>query len=69
MNILKLKFKLENEKEKTLSVKNAKAEPIAEDVKALGDYIAANKMITQKNINVASYVGAVLETTSEKPIA
>lgn len=39
MNTLKLKFKLKDNKQKTISIKNVKKTATQEDIKALGAYI------------------------------
>ena len=45
MNTLKLKFKLNDNKEKSISLKNVKIDSTQDDIKALGNYIANNNML------------------------
>ena len=45
MNTLKLKFKLNDNKEKSISLRNVKIDATQDDIKALGNYIAENNML------------------------
>ncbi|MDO5085809.1 MAG: DUF2922 domain-containing protein, partial [Erysipelotrichaceae bacterium] len=68
MNTLKMKFKMENAKEKTLSIKNVKATALEEDIKALGNYIAQNQMLNYAGVKITEFMGAVLVNTKETKI-
>ena len=45
MNTLKLKFKLNDNKDRSISLKNVKIDATQDDIKALGNYIANNNML------------------------
>lgn len=68
MNTLKMKFKMANSKEKTLSIKNVKANALEEDIKALGNYIAQNQMLNHSGVKATEFIGAVLVNTKETKI-
>ena len=66
MNTLKLKFKLNDNKEKSISLKNVK---IDSDIKALGNYIANNNMLIYGTAKVDKFIGAVLENSRQTVIS
>lgn len=68
MNTLKLKFKLTDNKEKTISIKNVKQDLNQDDVKALANYIVTNAMIIYGTVKVASFIEAIVENTKQTKI-
>lgn len=68
MNTLKLKFKLTNDKEKTVNIKNAKPSSTLDDIKALGNYIAQNEILNYSGNKVKAFIGAVMVDTTETNI-
>lgn len=69
MNTLKLKFKMADAKENTVSIKNAKETASQADIKALGNYIATNSMLNYAGNKVLSFVGAVMIDSRETKIS
>ncbi|SKC45105.1 Protein of unknown function [[Eubacterium] yurii] len=65
MNTLKLKFKLNDTKEKSISLKNVKIDATQDDIKALGNYIAENNMLIYGTAKVDKFTGAVLESSQQ----
>ena len=69
MNTLKLKFKLNDNKEKSISLKNVKIDSTQDDIKALGNYIANNNMLIHGTAKVDKFIGAVLENSRQTVIS
>ena len=65
MNKLKLKFKLNDTKEKSISLKNVKIDATQDDIKSLGNYIAENNMLVYGSSKVDKFTGAVLESSQQ----
>lgn len=65
MNTLKLKFKLNDTKEKSISLKNVKIDATQDDIKSLGNYIAENNMLVYGSSKVDKFTGAVLESSQQ----
>ena len=65
MNTLKLKFKLNDNKEKSISLKNVKIDATQDDIKSLGNYIAENNMLVYGSSKVDKFTGAVLESSQQ----
>lgn len=69
MITLKLKFKMNDNKEKTVSIKNAKSTALETDIRALGNYMATNDMLDYGGNRIASFSGAVMVDTRETAIS
>ena len=65
MNTLKLKFKLNDNKEKSISLKNVKIDATQDDIKALGNYIVENNMLIYGTAKADKFTGAVLESSQQ----
>ncbi|EFM40088.1 PF11148 family protein [Peptostreptococcaceae bacterium AS15] len=68
MNTLKLKFKLNDNKDRSISLKNVKIDATQDDIKALGNYIANNNMLIYGTAKVDKFIGAVVENTQQTVI-
>ena len=68
MYTLKLKFKLNDNKDRSISLKNVKIDATQDDIKALGNYIANNNMLIYGTAKVEKFIGAVLENTQQTVI-
>ena len=68
MNTLKLKFKLKDNKQKTISIKNVKKTATQEDIKALGVYISNNSMLNYDGVKIDSFLGASLDELKQTSI-
>lgn len=68
MNTLKLTFKLADNKERSITLKNVKQDAAQVDVKALGNYIATNAMLIFDGVKATSFVKAVLENSNQTVI-
>ena len=68
MNTLKLKFKLNDNKDRRISLKNVKIDATQDDIKALGNYIANNNMLIYGTAKVDKFIGAVVENTQQTVI-
>lgn len=68
MTSLKLKFKMQDNKIKTISIKNANPAAQKEDITALANHMVTNSMLNLNGVKLASFEEAVIVETNETKV-